>query len=62
MWQYNYGGGSFFKDKIVLIGAASAIAHDVHPTPISDATSGPLIHFHAIAAAPDGEFLTETRR
>jgi adenylate cyclase len=60
LWEKNYGGGSFFKDKIVLVGAASAIAHDVHPTPISDATSGPLIHFHAIAAALDGEFLGET--
>jgi adenylate cyclase len=59
-WKNNYGGGSFFKDKIVLVGAASAIQHDVHPTPISDATSGPLIHFHAIAAAIDGEFLNET--
>ena len=60
MWKSNYGGGSFFKDKVVLVGAASAIQHDVHPTPISDATSGPLIHFHAIAAAIDGEFLRET--
>jgi adenylate cyclase len=60
LWEHNYGRGSFFKDKVVLIGAASAIAHDVHPTPISDATSGPLIHFYAIAAALDGEFLSET--
>ena len=60
LWEHNFGGGSFFKDKVVLIGAASAIAHDVHPTPISEATSGPLIHFHAIAAALDGEFLRAT--
>jgi adenylate cyclase len=60
LWENNFAAGRFFKDKIVLIGAASAIAHDVHPTPISDATSGPLIHFHAIAAALDGEFLGET--
>jgi adenylate cyclase len=59
-WENNYRNGSFFKDKVVLIGSASAIAHDVHPTPISDATSGPIIHFHAIAAALDGEFLSET--
>jgi adenylate cyclase len=59
-WEHNYGNGNFFKDKIVLVGAASAIEHDVHPTPISGATSGPLIHFHAIAAALDGEFLSET--
>jgi adenylate cyclase len=60
MWKSNYGSGSFFKDKVVLVGAASAIQHDVHPTPINDATSGPLIHFHAIAAAIGDEFLTET--
>jgi len=59
-WQNNYGNGNFFKDKVVLVGAASAIAHDVHPTPIGEATSGPIIHFHAIAAALDGEFLSET--
>jgi adenylate cyclase len=59
-WEHNYGHGNFFKDKIVLVGAASAIEHDVHPTPIGGATSGPLIHFHAIAAALDGEFLSET--
>jgi adenylate cyclase len=59
-WEHNYGNGNFFKDKIVLVGAASAIEHDVHPTPIGGATSGPLIHFHAVAAALDGEFLRET--
>jgi adenylate cyclase len=59
-WERNYGNGSFFKGKIVLVGAASAIEHDVHPTPISGATSGPLIHFHAVAAALDREFLRET--
>lgn len=59
-WEHNYRNGNFFKDKIVLVGAASAIEHDVHPTPIGGATSGPLIHFHAIAAALDGEFLSET--
>jgi adenylate cyclase len=60
MWERNYGGGSFFKNKIVLVGSSSAIDHDVHPTPINDSTSGPLLHFHALAAALDGEFLTET--
>ncbi|HKP05332.1 MAG TPA: adenylate/guanylate cyclase domain-containing protein [Chthoniobacterales bacterium] len=59
-WERNYGNGSFFQNKVVLIGAASAIAHDVHPTPISDVTSGPITHFHSIAAALDGEFLNET--
>jgi adenylate cyclase len=59
-WEHNYGNGTFFKDKIVLIGSALAIEHDVHPTPIGGATSGPLIHFHAIGAALENEFLEET--
>ena len=61
-WERNFANGTFFKDKVVLVGAASAIAHDVHPTAINDTTSGPLIHFHAMAAALDGEFLRETSR
>jgi len=60
LWEHNYAGGRFFKDKVVLIGSATAIGHDVHPTAISDATSGPIIHFHSMAAALDGEFLRET--
>jgi adenylate cyclase len=59
-WTKNYGSGAFFKDKVVLIGAASAIQHDVHPTPIGEATAGPIIHLHSIAAALDQEFLSET--
>lgn len=61
-WEHNFANGTFFKNKIVLIGAASAIQHDVHPTAIGDTTSGPLIHFHAMAAAIDKEFLSETSR
>ena len=60
LWEHNFGGGTFFKDKVVLVGAANSIEHDVHPTPIGDATSGPIMHFHAMAAALDGEFLRET--
>jgi adenylate cyclase len=60
LWEHNFAEGRFFKDKVVLIGSATAIGHDVHPTAISDATSGPIIHFHAMAAALDGEFLRET--
>jgi adenylate cyclase len=59
MWESNYGGGKFFKDKIVLVGAASPVDHDVLPTTLGDETPGPLLHFHSIAAALDGEFLRE---
>ena len=59
-WQLNYREGAFFKDKVVLIGSSAQIQHDVFPTPMGPETPGPLIHFHALAAALDGEFLTVT--
>ncbi len=60
LWERNYGGGRFFKDKIVMVGSAAAIDHDVFPTPISDETPGPLLHLYALSAALAGEFLSET--
>jgi adenylate cyclase len=59
-WRQNYGDGAFFKDKIVMIGASSQIAHDVFPTPMTAQMPGPVIHLHAIAAAMDREFLRVT--
>jgi adenylate cyclase len=59
-WRQNFGDGAFFRDKIVMIGASSQIAHDVFPTPMAAQMPGPVIHLHAIAAAIDGEFLRVT--
>jgi adenylate cyclase len=60
MWHANYGDGAFFKDKIVIIGASSQIAHDVFDTPIGPETPGPALHLHALAAALGHEFLVQT--
>jgi adenylate cyclase len=59
-WQANYADGTFFKDKIVIIGASSQVAHDVFDTPLSPETPGPALHLHALAAAMDREFLHDT--
>jgi adenylate cyclase len=59
-WHANYADGTFFKNKIVMIGASSQIAHDVFATPMSLETSGPALHLNAIAAAMDHEFLEVT--
>ena len=59
-WRANYNSGAFFKDKIVIIGAASQIAHDVVDTPMSPSLPGPVLHLQAIAAALSGEFLGQT--
>jgi adenylate cyclase len=56
-WHANYADGAFFKDKIVMVGASAQVMHDVFPTPMSPATSGPALHLQAMAAAMHHEFL-----
>ena len=58
-WHANYQDGTFFKDKVVIIGMSAQIGHDVQPTPINENMYGPDIHLHTITAALDGEFLHE---
>jgi adenylate cyclase len=55
-----FGNGVFFKDKIVVVGASSQIAHDFVPTPMSPDTPGPTLHIHAMAATIDHDFLHPT--
>jgi len=60
LWEANYGGGAFFKNKVVLIGAASQIAHDVVVTPMTPDMPGPVLHLQTMAAAMRQEFLRMT--
>jgi adenylate cyclase len=60
LWRANYQNGAFFKDKVVMIGAASQIAHDVVNTPMSPNTLGPALHLEAMAAALGHQFLRPT--
>jgi adenylate cyclase len=62
LWQANYGGGAFFKDKVVLVGPSAQVWHDVVDTPMSPGTLGPTLHFQAMTAALDHEFLRATPR
>jgi adenylate cyclase len=62
LWKANYGDGAFFKDKIVMVGPSAQVFHDVVDTPMSPATWGPTIHFQAMAAALDHQFLGPTPR
>ena len=57
-WQQNLGGGAFFKDKVVIVGASAQILHDVVDTPMGPSTPGPVLHLHTLAAALAHEFLT----
>src|SRR5437870_616164 len=60
MWHANYRDGNYFKDKVVIVGASSQVAHDVFDTPMSPETPGPVLHLHALAAALDHEFWYDT--
>ena len=59
-WHQNYADGAFFKDKIIVIGPSAQVTHDVEDTPLSPETPGPTMHLHAMAAALDHEFLSNT--
>ncbi|HEX3619099.1 MAG TPA: adenylate/guanylate cyclase domain-containing protein, partial [Candidatus Udaeobacter sp.] len=60
LWHANYADGTFFKDKIVMVGPSAQVSHDVADTPISPTTSGPSLHLQAMAAALGHEFLRPT--
>jgi adenylate cyclase len=59
-WQANFQGGASFKDKIIVVGASSQIAHDVVDTPLGPNTYGPALHLHAMAAVLAHEYLSST--
>jgi adenylate cyclase len=60
IWHANYKDGALFKDKIVIVGPSAQIQHDFVDTPVDSNLHGPLLHFHALAAALDHEFLRST--
>jgi len=53
-----YSGGSYFKDKIVLIGPYGNVHKDYIKTPKGE-TPGPIVHLAAVNAALLDEFLIE---
>ncbi len=57
-WQHNYDSGKFFRDKIVVIGAAGNWQHDDHLTPLG-LMPGPELHLNALNAALHHEFIRE---
>ena len=61
VWKQNYQNGAFFKDKIVIVGAAAPILHDEQPTPFGD-IRGPTLQLQALGAALNGDYLTFTDR
>jgi adenylate cyclase len=59
LWNANYGGGEFFRGKLVLVGPTANIFQDFHRTPFVAPMLGPEIHLNIVNAALHGEFLRE---
>ena len=61
LWEHNYGGGKFFKGKIILVGPTAELFQDIHNTPFIHPKPmlGPEIHLQIINAALHGELLRE---
>jgi adenylate cyclase len=57
-WKHNYGEGSFFRGKTVVVGAHGAWQHDVHQTPFGS-MPGPELHLNALNAALHHEFIDD---
>ena len=55
-WEYRYGNGAFFKDKIAVIGPAAARFQDSQRTPVG-LLLGPQLHLQAIGAGLGKNFL-----
>lgn len=58
-WERNFGGGAFFRDKLVLIGPTAPIFQDRHRTPFAAEMLGPEVHVNLVNAALHGAFLRE---
>ncbi|MEQ2007699.1 MAG: adenylate/guanylate cyclase domain-containing protein [Limisphaerales bacterium] len=60
-WKQNYGGGAFFKDKIVLVGPTANIFQDMHTSPFVPARmKGPEVHLNLINAALNRAYIQAT--
>ena len=57
-WKRNFQEGAWFRDKVVLVGAAGSIAHDELETPFG-LMPGPEVHLNATNALLHQEFLQE---
>ena len=57
-WQRNFESGAWFRDKVVLVGAAGSITHDEKPTPFG-VMPGPEVHLNMLNALLHNAFLRE---
>lgn len=57
-WNKNYGGGDFFRGKVVVVGAFGNWQHDEHETPFGK-MPGPELQINVLNALIHNEFIQE---
>ena len=60
-WRQNFGGGAYFKDKLVVIGPVAPRFQDIHSTPVGPLT-GPQLHLQAVTCGMEKAFFRATER
>ena len=58
-WEKNYANGTFFKNKIVLVGPEGRYNKDTFQSPFGE-IAGPEYHLNAVNAIINDQFLRET--
>lgn len=61
LWKSNFGDGSVFKNKVVLIGATAQESQDFQLTPVGS-IAGVRLHAHALTALLANSFLYDAPR
>ena len=61
LWQQNFGNGSYFKDKIVLVGVTLEEQQDFKATPVG-VIPGVLVHASALTDILEHSFLHDAPR
>ncbi len=57
LWRADFGGGSVFSNKVVIVGPMAEIFHDDHATPFGD-MPGPELQAQILAALLRGSWLS----
>jgi adenylate cyclase len=59
LWKNNFADGSFFKDRVIMVGAVASDLQDFQQTPIGR-IAGVQLHAHTYAALLDRSFVHAT--
>lgn len=60
-WDSEFGGGEYFRDKLIVVGPGAAVFENTHRTPVGE-MSGTEIHLSYMNAVLNGDFVRPSGR